>query len=743
MRIATYVLLILLCGIAHAQVGQIPVAITPTAGGGGGTATFTAGVGGTYADINAAVTAICAGTGSAITGSCPSATQVKNIAIQVTSGGITTTTQQTIAGWAAGSHTTIVEPDSSGGFRAYVNAHSGSPAYFNTAYGGYILQNSSSSGVSCLDANVNNITVFGIQMEAPNNAAGSCLVIDTNAVNSTVDSNILTWASGGAGAGISYGAPIATATLKNNIIVGLNTTYLLAVFFNSTGSSQLLAYYNTIVMTGPTVTDEGVGFFLYNASTTSTVIENNATMNLGLCGGAPPGSPNNDAFDFETGGGSITGSNNTTCFSVPASGSAFYTNGQYNATMAEFVSPTDFHLASGSLHMRGCGVPAAGGVTVDMFGTTRSGTYDDVGAVAFSGSHVPCATGATEFYAAGSGGTYADINAAVTAVCAGTGAAVTGSCPGGTQTKNIVIEIVAGGITSSAAQQTIDGWTAGTFTNVLQPDYGGGFRKYVNFNGGAAYYNTTYGSYLQVSGGYDTLHVNVNNFTMFGIQSENTADAIGIVFEANALNATIDSSMIFWTGYTHTEPGVITPTSSVVTIKNTIIDGLDTSDALTTVYQGSQINMLYDTLFMTGPTLLDQGGGIFFYNNPTSSSIIENVAAMGFGSCGGGSGGEANAYDFSAGGGAVTGSNNTSCFPSPGSSFSVVPTLYTNAQFNAVTATEFVSATDFHLAPGSAHMRGCALVHAQGITVDMFGNPRSGTYDDVGAVAYAGTATPC
>src|ERR1019366_1077752 len=186
-------------------------------GGGGGTATYTCGSGGAYADINGCVAAALADS-TVISGG----VQQKNIVFQVTSAGITTATTQTISGWTAGSFTTRVQPDSGGGFRTYLLAHTSSPLYFNTTYGGFI--NLTNPNNDALDINVNNVTVFGIQVQAGDQTTSSIgglgpmgIYFEAGAlVGSTVDSSIV----------VVNGYPGNNINTDVSTVLGVNTQAL-------------------------------------------------------------------------------------------------------------------------------------------------------------------------------------------------------------------------------------------------------------------------------------------------------------------------------------------------------------------------------------------------------------------------------------------------------------------------------------------------------------------------------------
>lgn len=371
--------------------------------GGAGVPTFTVGAGGAYADINAAVTAICAGAQGVVTGTCGSgAVQAKNVVFQVTSGGITTTTAQNITGWTAGIFTTTLQPDPSGGFRAYLNAHPTSPLYFSTTYGGFILQNGTADA---LDVNINNFTMFGIQIKGITNPSYDGIFFGANATVVTLDSNIIV-ASGAihtnpevyfSGSG---GAPL----VKNNVIFGLDTTDSLDL----TANTNINAYYNTFVMP-VSISNQGAGLLV--ASNSPATVQNNLALGFGACGvsGHPPGGNNTGLGYIWNGGGSpnVIAANNVTCFGdfaynysgkpFPQS-TVFQVNGQINADLlTEIQGLHDARLATTSIKAHGTAIPAAGGITADILGNPRNPFLDDAGAYSVGGITPPNLTSATQY----------------------------------------------------------------------------------------------------------------------------------------------------------------------------------------------------------------------------------------------------------------------------------------------------------------------------------------------------------
>jgi hypothetical protein len=390
----------------------LPVAIVSSWGeartilsnsGGSGVPTFTVGVGGAYADINAAVAAICAGAQGAVTGGCPGGVQAKNIVFQVTSGGITTAVLQNITGWDAGIFTTTLEPDPSGGFRAYLNEHPDNPLYFNVAYGGFILQ---TAGNDALDVNVNNFAMLGIQlMNSSGNSSSDGLYLGSNVAVATLDSNIIV-ASGAIHTHpevfftASGGAPL----VKNNIIFGLDTTDSLDL----TANSNINAYYNTFIMPVST-SNQGAGMLI--AANGAVTVENNLALGFGYCGsGSVGGNNTGEGYIFNGGGvGNITASNNVTCMpdfvnngnQPPAfggRGALFQSDGQVRAVLAtEIVGPFDGRLAATSVKAHGTALPLAGGITTDILGHPRNPYLDDAGAYSAGGITPPDLTGATQY----------------------------------------------------------------------------------------------------------------------------------------------------------------------------------------------------------------------------------------------------------------------------------------------------------------------------------------------------------
>lgn len=336
-------------------------------------------------------------------------------------------------------------------------------------------------------------------------------------------------------------------------------------------------------------------------------------------------------------------------------------------------------------------------------------------------------------YRCGSGGAYADLNACVAAAKADPAV-----ISGGQQRQNITYQITTGGITT-AVPQSVSGYTAGGHTTTITFDSSGGFRAALRAHLAAPlYFNPAYGGFiLQNGNGVAGLTIDVANTTVFGIQIEqSTGSAFGIAFGGAATAAVVDSDIVVYGGATHTTPGIIfvATTGAVPVVKNTLVVGTNTDDTLTLVsFNG--INSTDNTLVMTGPTLRNQGAAIYVYSGPATN--IFNTAAMGFGRCGGGAGGQNSAYDF-LGSGAMAGSNNATCFARFGGD-GVYPgntsPFRRDGQVSASTATEFVSATNYRLAPSSIHLRGRGKPAAAGITVDILGNPRNRP-DDIGAIAY-------
>jgi hypothetical protein len=400
MKKIPYVLASLLAAVAPSEARTIA-----SNGSGSGVPTFTAGVGGNYADINAAVAAICGGAQGVVTGGCPGGTQVKNVVIQVTGGGITTSTLQNITGWTAGIFSTTLEPDAGGGFRAYLNANPSSPLYFNTTYGGFILQ--TAANTDGLDVNVNNFTMFGIQLEqSANTGSQSGLLLGTNALVATLDSNIIV-AHGAVHIHpevfftASGGAPL----VKNNVIFGLDTTDSLDL----TANTNINAYYNTLVMP-VSVSNQGAGILI--ASNGAVTVENNLALGFGSCGsGVSGGNNTGEGYIFNGGGvANITASNNVTCmpdfnsngsgvFAFGAtSGSSFQLDGQVAAVLAtEITGPYDARLASTSVKAHGTALPGAGGITVDILGRTRNPYLDDAGAYSVGGITPPDLSAGTQY----------------------------------------------------------------------------------------------------------------------------------------------------------------------------------------------------------------------------------------------------------------------------------------------------------------------------------------------------------
>lgn len=396
-------ILCVLAGLLWATGSDARIAQT-NQGGTAGIPTFTVGSGGAYTDINAAVAAICAGSQGAVTGGCPGGSQVKNIIFQVTAAGLTTATLQTIDGWNAGSFTTLLEPDASGGFRAYLNAHPTSPLYFNTAYGGFILQTANNDG---LYVNVNNFTMFGIQlMQGSGSGGNKGLYIGTSASVVTIDSNIIV-ASGTTHTNpdVFFAASSGAALAKNNVIFGLDNIDSLTL----TSNSNINAYYNTFVMPS-SISNQGAGMLI--ASNNPVTVKNNMALGFGSCGSGGPGGNNTGEGYIFNGGGTpqITAANNVTCMpdfvnngappppAFGGSGYLFQLDGQVGAVLTTEINGSyDARLATTSVKAHGTAIPGAGGITTDILGRTRNPYLDDAGAYSIGGITPANLSGGTQY----------------------------------------------------------------------------------------------------------------------------------------------------------------------------------------------------------------------------------------------------------------------------------------------------------------------------------------------------------
>jgi hypothetical protein len=394
-----------------------------------GAATYTVGLGGTYADINAAVTAICAGTGSAVTGTCgASATQTANIILQVTINGITSSTTQTISGWTAGSFTTTITFVPGSGFAATLAANSAYPLWYDATKGAFIAD---SNGTTCLIIGVDAVTISGLQIRC--NGGSTQVGIQAQSPNTalTLTGNIIVYD------GSTHSAPgiltlnnNSTINAYNNLIIGTNTTDAMGIATNGTGDI-INAYYNTIGMQTATI-NQGAG--LYSGTINAY---NNAFVQIGICSSLN-NSGGNNAFDVNPSSAG-TSSNNATCFAKYGGYSGtdwtypYNHDGQHSIVfLTEFVSTTNFRMASTAKQVKGTGLPKANSITTDILGQTRNATYDDVGAIIATPTFSPpTLTGATRHVLTTTGTN----NWTVTSDCNGTNnkiEAIGGGGPGAT-----------------------------------------------------------------------------------------------------------------------------------------------------------------------------------------------------------------------------------------------------------------------------------------------------------------------
>jgi len=388
-------------------------------------ATYTCGIGGAYPDLNA-----CVAAARADDAVIANAEQRQDIVFQIAAGGIAATTTQTIAGWVAGRWHTTIQPVPGGGFRDYMRAHPNSALFFDSSYGGFLLQ---IANQTALDIDVDNVNIFGIQIEQAEGNGASGISLGPHVATATLDSLIVVWAgSKDSAPGLGSFDPDAVITVQNSLFVGVDPQDAMAM--NIYGSVR--SYDNTLVMRGPATINQGAGIFAQGPPHVGTsVIVNTAALGMGSCTGGVGGE--NNAYDFSPPNNTAAGSNNATCFGTFSHPGSFSRDGQTSAVLAtEFVGPADYRLADTSVKLRGAGKSAANGITVDIIGNRRN-TPDDIGAWAFTGgTPVPALKGATRYV-----------------VTAGTAWKVGPACTG----ANNRVEAIGGGAGGSADVSHVGG----------------------------------------------------------------------------------------------------------------------------------------------------------------------------------------------------------------------------------------------------------------------------------------------
>ena len=351
-------------------------------------------------------------------------------------------------------------------------------------------------------------------------------------------------------------------------------------------------------------------------------------------------------------------------------------------------------------------------------------------------------TGAATTLTVGVGGTYADINAAV--------AAVPGIVGAGGLTGPLVLEVTAGGITTTVTQ-TLKGFATNGFSTTLQPVAGQGWRDHLKANPTAPkQYNPKYGAFIftaaslfgQGGNGGNLLNIQVDDFNMVGMQIQATDSNTSTVYwaTANCLTSHLDSNIIYGAGYSHNQVVVSASNGSQALnvggrFTNNLLVGILSSDnAMFGTLFGNWL-VAYNTFAM--PLSAQQqgtGGGI------NGVLTCDNNAFIGFGLGTAAPGAETTASAggvFGGHGAGSTGTNNACSLPVLSS---VYRYMETNAVHNALPAQCFVNAGsnvanwDFTLRATSP-LRAAATSGAGGVRVDALGHPRNRP-DDIGCFAY-------